>query len=510
MRSTYYFAEKICGFDKLSPTLHGEICEQIDEYIFKKNEPFGLVIPRDHFKSTLGLATVLKMFTKHAINGNYEHRTLIDCSVQELSRLHVSWIARQLAENKVYRETYGDFYDQGGFNRDQISIKQRADGVAKEPNFKATSIRSERTGFHADFGWYDDLVGERNWSTKHMRAGVKHHFYASLQILEPGAPVLYTGTPWHDGDLLGELRKTQKTRKIEGLSKSFHFYRRAALEDDDRNPDDKHGEPIFPERFSKEFLAKKKTELPKFMWSAQWQTDASLPDYALPFNKDQMYVRRDNFPQRLRVKMLTLDPNFRNEDQESGDNACMVVGGLDDKANFWGMDVQLGQWKTSEMIDRVLKAFVQWRPQRIRIEKKFTAHFITALQSEASRRGLMLPIEMIERDWRGKEQRHAGLQPLFASNRIFFAAEIDKLVKEEMEEELERVGASAHDDFLDALADQFQGGMIPMVSNETNTFEEPEEKPMRSSAWNMAMVGFMQMNEEPIHEVDDWEAVWNP
>lgn len=506
LKSTYYFAKEIMGFDKLSPKLHGEVCEEIDEYIFKKREPFGLVLPRDHFKSTLGLAVCVKGFTHEALKGNYEHRTLIDCSVQELSRLHVAFIARTFATNQVYRRTYGDYYDKGGFNRDEIAVKQREDasGIAKEPNFKATSIKSERTGFHADFGWYDDLVGERNWGTKHTRNGVKAHFYASLQILEPGAPILYTGTPWHDGDILGELRKAQKNRAIEGLSKSFHFYRRAALEDAAGNPDDKHGEPIFPERFSKEYLIKEKKEkLPKFMWSAQWMTDASLPDYALPFNKDQMYVRRNNFPQRMRVKMLTLDPNFRNEDQESGDNACIVVGGLDAKANWWGLDVQLGQWKTNELINRVLDAYVMWRPHRVRIEKKFTAHFMTALQNEASKRGLMLPIEMIERDWRGKEQRFAGLQPLFASNRIFFAAEIDKLTKEEMEEELERVGAAAHDDFLDALSDQFAGGMIPMIANEADTFEEGPET-IAIPKWGLQALGYMQMSEEPaLEEVED-------
>ena len=199
----------------------------------------------------------------------------------------------------------------------------------------------------------------------------------------------------------------------------------------------------------------------------------------------------------------TLDPNFRNEDQESGDNACIVVGGLDAKANWWGLDVQLGQWKTDELINRVLNAYVMWRPHRVRIEKKFTAHFMTALQNEASKRGLMLPIEMIERDWRGKEQRFAGLQPLFASNRIFFAAEIDKLTKEEMEEELERVGAAAHDDFLDALSDQFAGGMIPMLANEVETFDEGPEV-VKIPKWGLQALGYMQMSEEPAaEEVED-------
>lgn len=500
----------MCGFRDFSPVLHGEMCERFTETIVQKHGNLALVIPRDMFKSSLGQAAILWLFTRKAIlDGDFQFRTLVDTATLVLSQKHIAWIGRTMRANRTYRSLFGDFYGKGkGFGAREIYVKQRgAGGNAKEPNFMASAVRAEVTGLHFDFHWYDDIVAERNWHTQHLRQQGVEHFHNSLNLLEPHGSILYTATPWHDGDNLGVLRRAEKERQRGGQPQFFDFYVRAALERPDRTPDDDHGQSIFPERWPTEKLLAKKSNpaTPKFIWRAQQMCDPTVPDYAIPFDRESMYVSRDDFPERFRIKVATVDPNFRGQDQASGDNACIVVGGFDSKQNFWVQDVRLGSWSAADFIDQLFNVYLTWRPNLLRIERKFTSFLEYAIHEREARDGLRLPLVWIDRDWRSKDTRHASLHPLFAGKRIKFASELPASVKAEIEEELERVGSSAHDDFLDALTDQFTG-MYPVMREEEDApptdGARTQGRLARSSS--SAFPFGMFMPTEPAGE-DEWE-----
>lgn len=496
----FLFARDVCGFRDVSPSLHGEICERITETLVQRQGNLAVVIPRDMFKSSIGQATILYLFTREAIlDGNYQFRVLVDTATLVLSMKHIAWVGRTMRANAEYRRLFGDFYGKGvGFGQREIYVKQRSKGGnAKEPNFMASALRAEVTGLHFDFHWYDDIVAERNWHTKDLRQKGVEHFHNSLNLLEPHGSILYTATPWHDGDNLGVLRRQEKERERNGLPKFFDFYFRAALETPERVPDDERGESIFPERQPTDFLHNKKSKTPKFMWRAQQMCDPTVPDYAIPFDRESMYVSRDRFPRRLRIKVVTVDPNFRDADQVSGDNACIVVGGFDAKMNFWVEDVRLGTWSASDFIDQLFDVYRTWHPHVFRIERKFTSFLEYAIRERGATHGVHLPLIWINRDWRSKETRYASLETVFASKRIKFASELSASVKAEIEEELERVGSSAHDDFLDALTDQFTG-MYPTIAEEGEdgspefvpagvTSYQPRPLPSSSYAFGMFM-----------------------
>lgn len=453
----YIFAKEVCGFRDLSPKIHGQVCAQITEELVVRKKHTAIVIPRDHFKSSLGVATAAWLFTKEAVEKeNYEWRTMIDTATLTLSTKHLGFLQRLFAGSPVYRETFGDFYGTGkGFSNREIYVKQRsAPGIHKEPNFIASAIRAEVTGMHFDFHWYDDLTTERNWSTKHLRQIAISHFYNTLNLLDPHGIILLTATCWHDGDLVGNLRREEEEKKRNGEPAFIKIMVRAAMEDKDGNPDDEKGEAIFPERWSTELLLKKKASMPRYIWRAQMMNDPSVPEHAIPFNRETLYKPRKAFPQ-LKLITVTVDPNFRNEDQVAGDQAAIVVGGFDKNMNWFGLDVRLGAWSASDFIDQLFDVQQTWKPHLFRIEKNFTSFLDYSIKQEGAKRGRMLPIIWIKRDWRAKETRYTSLFSIFSSQRIFFAQEIAPNIKATMEEQLERVGTSKNDDFLDALADQF-------------------------------------------------------
>ncbi len=478
-----FFAKEICGFKQMSEVLHRELADLMEKAILE-GENQAVIIPRDMFKTSLGLAAVLWAFTRKAvINGDREFRVLIDSSTLSLSQKSLRWIARTMESNKEYRACYGDFFKGGKFSSREIYVAGRETGVVKEPNFMASSVRSEIVGLHFDLYWPDDLVTERTYHTPHLRNAVTQHFFSNLNLLEPGASILYTATTWHDGDLTGYIRRMEREAVAKSEKPFCKVYVRSALEDDNRSPDDIHGHSIFPERWSTEDLLKKKAALPRPNWRAQHMNDPSLPEYAIQFRKDQMYVPRAQFPDRLRLKVMTVDPNFREENQTGNDYGCIVVGGFDSKANWWGIDVRMDRWNSDQFLDQLFECSRLWHPHLVRIEQKFTSHLMTAIRHREQLTGVHLNIQPMKRDWRSKEMRYVGMSPIFSAGRIHCASEPEPRVKTEMEDELERVGSSAHDDFLDAMMDQLTD-LYPIMSTEggSATFPGDEATPMLRQA----------------------------
>lgn len=518
LSNLYVFAKDICGLTALTPSIHGDICEHITNAFIRQHHNQAILIPRDFFKSSIGLATCLWLFTRKAVlDNNYEWRTLIDTETMTLSKKHIGWIARAIT-SREYTKLYGEYYQKGrGAGNGEIFVKQRETrgGIMREPNFMASSQKSERTGLHFDFHWYDDLVGERNWHSRSLRQKTIEHFYSSLNLLEPHGLVLYTATPWHDNDLTGTLIRAEKEIEKKDEARSFHIYSRAALEDKDGLPDENFGQSTFPERWSTEKLQAKRLMMERagkrFLWRAQQMIDPAVPEEAIPFDKSSLYCARSSFPNRayLRLITVTVDPNFRNEDRAGGDYAAIVVGGFDHHANWWGIDVRMGRWTSEDFIEQLFDVNKTWRPHIFRMEKKFTSHLMSAIHQQESVRGEAIPMTFIERDWRSKEMRYTALRSIFGSHRIKFAEEILEPVKDEMEDELSRLGTSAFDDFLDALMDQFTG-VSPVVSEmegEETFGLVPAE--LRDKTFTAEQMGYTRMTEasEPRDVEEPWWQV---
>jgi hypothetical protein len=507
LEDLFFFAREICGFKDLAEKTHRPITEQITERLIGQKANAAIIIPRDHFKSSIGQATCLWLFTRRAImERDYEWRTMIDTSTLDLSTKHVAWLKTQFAGNTAYRTLYGDFYGRGwNFNDKEIFVKQRTkERFHKEPNFRASGIKAESIGLHFDFHWYDDIVSERNYGTKTMRQKAIDHYIASLQLLDPNGVILYTATRWHDGDLTGWLMKREAENEAaretdeEAAGRRMTFYVRSAIGSD--------GEALFPERWSLKKLKIKKASISGFAWQSQWMNDPVIPEYAIPFDHATLYRPRRSFPDKLRLKVATIDPAFKEEDRASGDYSVIVVGGFDRFNHWWGIDIRMGFWTATQFIDQLFDVYFAWRPDIFKIERKHTSWMDLALRRACVETGVNLPYTWIERDARSKEIRFQNLEPMFTRKQVTFAEEIAENVKAELEEELERVGTSVHDDILDALSDQF-GERSPITRPDSSPVEVetfPSSRPtvvsgVRPSGDLGYIPGMMQMNDEEIN-----------
>ena len=449
LNELFFFAKEICGFRDLSETTHEPICKRISTALVHNRRKAGVVIPRDHFKSSLGLATVLWLFTRAVVlYKNRDWRTLIDTNVLGLSSKHLRWIASQLRGNEEYIRLYGNFCDEDDegvrVNQREIYISGRNLQVKREPNFMASGIRAEATGNHFDLQWYDDIVSEKNFDTIAKRQIAWEHYEASQFLKEPEALELFTATRWHDADVTGRILKREKELPEE--MQSWDWYIKPIWEEE---------VPLFPERFPAERIRTMQATMSAFMFASQCMNDPVQKEFSIPFDSMTLYLPRIEFPKRLRLKTVTLDPNFRDEQSVGGDNACLIVGAFCQWMKWWGLEVRLGKWTATELIDNLFEINSVYRPHVFKIERKFTSFLAYSIKLRERELGITLPILWIDRDRRPKEVRYTNLEPMFKGGRVRFAAEISERVKHEMEDELTRCGFSAHDDFLDALSDQF-------------------------------------------------------
>jgi hypothetical protein len=182
-----------------------------------------------------------------------------------------------------------------------------------------------------------------------------------------------------------------------------------------------------------------------------------------------------------------------------------VIGGFDRFMNWWGKDVRLARPTATQFIEILFDIYAKWKPDLFRIEKAFTSFLDVAIRTESSRRGIYLPISYIERSrTTSKQGRMAELDPVFRNRRIHFSDEIAADVRREMEEELERGDASSHDDFRDALADQFIG-ITPSVLEEAAEKERVETKEGASIAMPLDFAGLVVGDlPDEMFEGDEW------
>jgi hypothetical protein len=466
----FFFAKDICGLEDMTEETHGPICKSIYD-AFARGKRAGVVVPRDCFKSSLGRATILWLFTREVVlRDNYEWCTLLDSSILSLSNKSLRWIATQLSRNAEYRRLYGDFSNvrKGARISDrEIFVSGRRAGVRTEPNFMSSAIKAEVTGLHFDVIWPDDVIGERNYHTQHLRQKAWEHYDNCQTLLVPGGKMLFTSTRWHDADVTGRLMK----RDSEQKDQQWVWFVRASYNDINGKPDEENGEPFFPARYPREALEVIKANRTVFAWYSQYMNDPVLKEFSIPFDVGKLYISRAEFPAKLRAKCVTVDPAFRDESMDGGDYASMVVGGFDQYMNWWGIDVQLGHWTASQFVDKLFEIHRLWTPNVFKIERKFTSFLDYAIKLRSRQNGIVLPILWLDRDNRSKETRFACIEPMFRNHHVYFASEIPEAVKMEMENELTRCGFSAHDDFLDALADQF-ALVNPVMGDEgaTETF----------------------------------------
>lgn len=336
LSSLYYFSKVVLGYKELSPSVHLEFCDHIQNSISERKR--GYLIPRGHFKSTI----VSKSYPLWRLIGggntdpNFDprnHRILIVGESDKVAEKNLKDIKFNLEHNQILQWLFPEIIppDVNHTKWTESEILLPRSKSFDEVTITAIGVGGKTTGFHYSIIIYDDMIGEKAAKSEpEMQAAITWYAFAPGLLDDPGTgEELMAGTRWKAGkaDLYGYI--------MAEMPNYFKWYIRAAHDSNFENI-------LFPERFSKETFQEILEREKIYKYSCQYLNNPTSPEGADfkefkyynigvgPTGLKNLIIPKDGTPPVLLSKVLRMsfyDPSSGGK-SATAENA-IIVGGMD-------------------------------------------------------------------------------------------------------------------------------------------------------------------------------------
>jgi predicted phage terminase large subunit-like protein len=414
--------EEVLDYKNLAP-MHRELSESL---LRAEKLHRGLyLLPRGHLKST----EITISYPIQRILKDPNIRILITNALLDNSKAFLREIKSHFEKNEKLKALYGEYQNTDEkWSESQIIVKKRT-SFSKEPTIQITSVDKSVVSQHYDLIIADDLVTRDSIATKEQRNKLVKYYKDLLDLLEPGGTLLVIGTRWHYDDLYGWLLRQTGEREV--------IVRKIL---------DEQGNPIFPQKFTQEYITSLKAEKGSYEFNAQYNND--------PIAEEEADFKRSSFKYHTRSPedgsiYITIDPAATTKD--TADYTGIVVNCV--RNGVWNiLEAYHIRLNPTEMVDEIFYLYDKYKG-RLRTMGIEDMMFTQALDYDITRKmqetGKWFNVEKVRHKGRNKEARIRALIPLFERGNISLN---DR--SQELEEELMRFPAGEHDDILDALAYQ--------------------------------------------------------
>lgn len=173
---------------------------------------------------------------------NPELRIKVVTETDDLAGDLLSKMSSVILEDERNKEVFPDMVpaDVGSWTKFKLTVKRR--GHYKDASIAGSGVLTSTTGGRADIIFFDDIAGYRNTlAYPKLRAQVKEAFYSNWLNMSDGPNMRWylVGTPWHEEDIVSELRRNP------GIAHCQEFW----VGDNFESP--------WPERYSDDFFRQK-------------------------------------------------------------------------------------------------------------------------------------------------------------------------------------------------------------------------------------------------------------
>ena len=353
--------------------------------------------------------------------------------------------------------------------------------------FFSTGVGGTLTGKGCHFLAIDDPTSSREEADSKVFQDKVWSWFRSTAMsrLEPSGVVFLIMQRWHKEDLVGKI----KAEFGDDPKIVIHDIKFPAL----ATQNELHrmrGEPLWPERYSKEKMESIRRTVGEVAWNSQYQQE--------PVNPEDQEFRREWFryfeekelegmdEYSMAIDLATGDKEVRNGD----DNVIAVGGRKRGRQELWVPEIVGGKWNPMELCEHVFRMNKIYRPNVILIEKNgYQQTFRFWLEEESRKRGIVLPIRTVAHT-SSKGSRIRGLLPLF---RLGLLKTREGFMK--LESQLLNFPQDTHDDFCDVVA---------MLLEAVGNFELKEadrEYELQADA----MMGKQKPYVEDAYRMEDWQ-----
>lgn len=440
-KSTFLMAKEVLGYPDM-----GSVHKEWEEWYEKSEKKLKLfLVPRGHLKSTFW--TISYVLRRIVENPNI--RILIANATYPNAKNFVNAIKTHIESNETFRRLYG-------------SMDRNEKGIKISDNWSSTSFTVPRTktmpeatvygagvggnvvSQHYDLIIWDDLVNDKNVTTREQIDQIITWWKNSLSLLEEGGEGIMVGTRWDFKDLYSYILESQK--------EDFDVFIRSCYKKD--------GSPYFPEKFSKEHLDRLKRQQGSYIFSCLYLNDPSdAGDSPFPRSLRKYWTE---IPDNLAV-YITCDPSTGIAHDFSG----IIVNGVSSLNNWYILEEHKKKLKPDELVDFLWDLRMKYRKQfkRMAIERDLYKDIIErALKERMKTANDFFSVEEVSATrTKSKEGRIMGLQPRYEAETIFLNPKAHDL-----EYELDRFPKMSSEsyDLLDALSMQLPIARAAEVKNE--------------------------------------------
>lgn len=435
--------------------------------------------PRNHFKTTMDICDCLQWIICFP-----DVRILIGCGVRQHAINMLQVVKAHFQYNEVIRSFFPECCPSAKKTEDwgrqeSFTCPARKDKFLKEPTCSIASPDATVASTHYDILKFDDLVNETNSKTAESLQSVVQWFKLTNPLLEPYGYRDVIGTRYDFSDLYGEILGDDFSDEdcIAKQHRNYLVTKRSCY--------DAHGEPVFPERFTRERLEQERAEMGSFNFSAQY-LNKPIPSDSQHFPwplVERAFIDKKELP-RARTYFTTFDLAISQASDAdrtaivtcsvgtpASNSTAATLAGLPTRQNpphLYIEDIIVGHLKPLDVVDALYKVYRKFKPIQVRTEQVGFARLLEPImRAEAIRQKQHLPLVWIDRDTReAKQARIAGIQPWLERNEIHIVNDI--LHKEDLVLELVRFPKYRRDDIVDALSDH-----LKMVSMFQDSTEEP-------------------------------------
>jgi hypothetical protein len=425
-----FLCKEVLGY-KDWDTIHDDLQYFLDTNTSSKKL---ILFPRGHLKSSV----VTKGFSIQCILNNPNIRILIANAIWDYARGFLRTIKLYLESYSILPKLFGDFKtstkNSNVWASDSIIINQRTLPL-DAPTIATTGVDRAQASQHYDIIILDDVVIDKNCSTKNLREKVKMFYLDCLNLLEPDGMIIVIGTTWHEDDLYNTLQNNE----------NFAIFKRIAEQGTEESV-------IFKKKFTLAKLWEKKKE-GAVHYAAQYLLNP-YPEEEMEFKKHWIQYFEELPREPLYVSM-TLDPSLG---KEVSDFAALVTTGISSDNKKYVLGARRFKCKV-DLIPQEIVREVNTIRSKYGIEPHVLGIEAFAFQEvlyEPIRRALkeaklktyaeLLPKEVINQ----KEGRILYLVTPFSNLEVFVHKTQTDLLDELLRWRRDRTGKS--DDLIDALA----------------------------------------------------------
>jgi len=341
--------------------IHYEIQKVMNEY-----QRCVILVPRGHGKTSQIIGRVLWEICR-----DRNIKIKIICSTDDLAKKRVMAIREYLSRGERLRELYPDI-EESGDTKDwsKTSITLKRDIIDKDPTVEAAGILSSGVGGRANLLIFDDVVNFKNSIQQPaMKEAVKRSFREVwLPLLMPGGKIIYIATPWTADDLTAELK----------TNKSFFVYEKSI---------DDNFTPLWEEKWSKEELMKKYTEIGAGAFNRAYRlkplstTDSTFPLSTL----SKVFSPVSIEPKEEWIKVAGVDLGMSDESKTF---TVIITVGIDlETKKRYVLNVRRGKWNSPDVAKIIENEYNIYKHNYIFVESNVyqnaIVHWMKSSGSEA-------------------------------------------------------------------------------------------------------------------------------